>query len=128
MEDVLKKTWVKKFQPFGSRVVGCATEKSDYDYLVLVDHRPHTDEMAWTGFKPDADDPLYGEYFSSWKKGDINLVFTDSEGYYEATLEACEFCKKYKVFDKPDRCKIHEVFRDAAKLRETTPDIFSGFF
>ena len=112
----LKKLDVIKIAPFGSRAVGCATDKSDYDYLVLVKQKPTMDDMHNTGFLPDAGDPLYGEYFSSWRSGDINLVFTDIPGYFDATMEACEFCRKYKVYDKADRCLIHEKFRDAAKL------------
>ena len=101
--------------PFGSRVVGCATEKSDYDYLVLVPQRPCLVDMEGTGFYPDADDPLYGEDFSSWRKDNVNLVFTDSVEHFNATMEARDFCKNYKVYDKADRCLIHEKFRDAAK-------------
>ena len=119
MEEVLKKSWVKKVLPFGSRVVGCATDSSDYDYLVLVGFRPTTGDLCGTGFEPDSSDPLYGEDFSSWKKGDVNLVFTNSEVYFNATLKACEFCKKYKVYDKKDRCEVHEAFRDAAKYEST---------
>ena len=114
--NALKKLDVIKMAPFGSRVVGCATEKSDYDYLVLVKRRPTMREMHNTEYLPDAGDPLYGDYFSSWRFGDTNLVFTDIPEYFKATMEACEFCRKYKVYDKDDRCLIHEKFRDAAKL------------
>ena len=112
-----------KVAPFGSRVVGCATDKSDYDYLILVRERPTTDDMADTGFKPDVDDPLYGKDFSSWRSDNVNLVFTDSESYFDATIEACEFCRKYKVYDKADRCKVHEYFRDAVKYNKGVPDV-----
>lgn len=127
MEEIFKNTWVKKVVPFGSRVVGCATEKSDYDYLVLCTLRPSLDDLRGTDYTPDAEDPLYGVDFSSWKNGNINLVFTDSEDYFNATIRACEFCKKYKVYDKADRCEIHEAFRSAVKFKATTPDIFSIF-
>lgn len=101
-----------KMSPFGSRVVGCAKEDSDYDYLVLVRNRPHTDDPMVVGFEPDSGDPLYGQFFSSWRKDNVNLVFTDSEGFFNATLEAVDFCTKYKVFDKADRCRLHEAFRE----------------
>lgn len=68
--------------------------------------------MHGTGFETDSSDPLYGVYFSSWRSGDVNLVLTDSPDYFGATIRACEFCKKYKVYDKADRCMIHEKFRD----------------
>jgi predicted nucleotidyltransferase len=121
MTDIMKtlsKLEYTSMAPFGSRVVGCATEKSDYDYLVLVHRRPSTRDMDYTGFYPDADNPLYGTYFSSWRKDDVNLIFTDSAEYFNATVDACEFCKKYKVYDKADRCMIHEKFRDAIKSDE----------
>jgi predicted nucleotidyltransferase len=121
MTDIMKtlsKLEYTSMAPFGSRVVGCATEKSDYDYLVLVHRRPSTRDMDYTGFYPDADNPLYGTYFSSWRKDDVNLIFTDSAEYFNATMDACEFCKKYKVYDKADRCMIHEKFRDAIKSDE----------
>lgn len=106
---------------FGSRAVGCAKEDSDYDYLVLVERRPCSNS-GWfqKGFVPDAADPLYGVDFSSWRKGSINLVFTDNLDYFKVTLEASEFCKKYEVYDKADRCKIHEAFRDQQKFLITT--------
>ena len=102
---------------FGSRAVGCAKEDSDYDYLVLVKKRPCSNS-GWfgLGFVPDVEDPLYGVDFSSWRKGNINLVFTDNLDYFKVTLEASEFCKKYEVFDKADRCKVHEAFRDQQKF------------
>lgn len=123
IEDALKHVKFIKTAPFGSRVVGCAREDSDFDYLVLVRCRPSLNDMRHTAFLPDADDPLYGNYFSSWRCGNINLVFTDNSEYYEATLEACNFCRKYKVYDKADRCTIHEKFRDA--IATTTHAIFS---
>lgn len=104
---------------FGSRVVGCATDTSDYDYLVLVENRKET--LPWwdMGFKPDIKSPLYSEDFSSWNRESINLVITDDKDYFDVTLEATWFCKKYKVFDKTERCKIHEAFRDQHKFLMT---------
>lgn len=117
LNEIFKVKGVLNVALFGSRAVGCAKENSDYDYLVLVKVRPTTDSY-WLklGFIPDTDDPLYGEDFSSWRKGSINLVFTDDPDYFKVTLEASDFCKKYKVFDKADRCKIHESFRDQQKF------------
>ena len=114
LEGLKDLTWYD-MAPFGSRFIGCAEEDSDYDFLVLVDMRPSLHDMRSTNFCPDADDPLYGTYFSSWKDEakQVNLVFTDDKEYYKATLEARDFCKKYRVFDKSDRCKVHESFRDA---------------
>ena len=113
--EVSKRCGIIDLQPFGSRVVGCATEDSDYDFLVLVPERPTLRNLAGTGFLPDAQDPLYGPHFSSWKRGKVNLVFTTSRSYFDVTLEACDFCRKYKVYDKKDRCKIHAAYRDACK-------------
>lgn len=111
MEKVLFKPWIIKFAPFGSQVVGCATEKSDYDYVILCKRRPDEADMEGTGFENDASDPLYGQDFSSWRKGDVNLVFTDSRFFFDAAVEATAFCKKYKIYDKEDRCKVHMAFR-----------------
>lgn len=113
--QALSRCKFKEVRPFGSRVVGCATDTSDYDFLVLVQYRPSLEDMSGTGFTPDATDPLYGPDFSSWKNGEVNLVFTNSKEYFDATMEACAFCTKYRVYDKDDRCKIHGVFRDAVK-------------
>ena len=120
LNEIFKVKGVLNVALFGSRAVGCARENSDYDYLVLVEERPTT-RCGWLerGFIPDADDPLYGADFSSWRKGDINLVFTDNPDYFKVTLEASEFCKKYKVFDKADRCRVHESFRDQQKFLTT---------
>ena len=109
-------TGVLNVAMFGSRVVGCATDDSDYDYLVLVENREDTGAWIDMGFEPDHDDPLYGEDFASRRCGNVNLVITDDKDYFRVTLEATWFCKKYKVFDKTDRCKIHEAFRDQHKF------------
>ena len=121
LDEIFNVRGVLNVALFGSRVVGCAKEGSDYDYLVLVKERPVLDsEWFRLGFEPDTMDPLYGEDFSSWRKGNINLVFTDNPDYFKVTLEASEFCKKYEVYDKADRCKIHESFRDQQKFLTTT--------
>lgn len=122
LNEIFEEKGVLNVALFGSRAVGCAKENSDYDYLVLVRERPATTSSWFNiyGFTPDVDNPLYGVDFSSWRKGNVNLVFTDNPEYYRVTLEASEFCKKYKVFDKADRCRIHEAFRDQQKFLTTT--------
>lgn len=122
LNEIFEEKGVLNVALFGSRAVGCAKENSDYDYLVLVDEKPLTNSR-WSdtyGFSPDVDDPLYGVDFSSWRKGNVNLIFTDNPEYYRVSLEASEFCKKYKVFDKADRCRVHESFRDQQKFLTTT--------
>ena len=116
--EVMLQIGFKELAPFGSRVVGCATEHSDYDYLVLVSHRPDGRQMEGTGFIPDAEDPMYGPDFSSWKNGKTNVIFTDSKDYFDATMEACAFCKEYEVYDKVDRCKVHDAYRALSKIKE----------
>ena len=121
LNEIFKVKGVLNVALFGSRAVGCAKEDSDYDYLVLVRERTCSNcDWIKRGFTPDTQDPLYGVDFSSWRKGDTNLVFTDNLDYFKVTLEASEFCKKYKVFDKADRCKVHESFRDQQKFLTTT--------
>ena len=122
LKEIFEEKGVLNVALFGSRAVGCAKENSDYDYLVLVRERPslHSGWYDIYGFTPDSDNPLYGEDFSSWRKGNVNLVFTDDPDYYRVTLEASEFCKRYRVFDMADRCRVHEAFRDQQKLPTTT--------
>jgi predicted nucleotidyltransferase len=116
INEIFKVKSVLNIALFGSRAVGCAQGNSDFDYLVLVKNRPCTkSEWVELGFEPDVQDPLYGEDFSSWRKGNINLVFTENPDYFKVTLEASDFCKKYEVFDKADRCKVHGAFRDQQK-------------
>ncbi len=125
IDEIFKAKEVLNVALFGSRLVGCAKEDSDYDYLVLVRERPCTNSCWFElGFTPDTDDPLYGVDFSSWRKGNMNLVFTDNHDYFKVTLEASEFCRKYEVFDKADRCKVHESFRDQQKFLTTDQWLF----
>ena len=89
LDEIFNVRGVLKVALFGSRVVGCAKEGSDYDYLVLVKKRPVFDsDWSGLGFEPDTMDPLYGVDFSSWRKGNINLVFTDNPDYFKVTLES----------------------------------------
>lgn len=41
--------------------------------------------------------------FESWTKGDINLILTDSEDFYQKFLAATSVCKRLNLLDKEDR-------------------------
>ena len=127
LDKLAKDRNVIQVAPFGSRVVGCSDEGSDWDYLVLVKLRPDTFWMdrVCPGFLPDANGPMYGPDFSSWRKDDVNLVFTEDRGFFKQGVEATKFCRKYKIYDKADRCKVHESFRDAVKFKSTLERDFS---
>jgi len=122
--EVLVATNCSSATDFGSQYVGCANEDSDIDYLLLVPSRPQEKDLQPLGWYPDSTDPLYGDDFSSWRNvlSNVNLVFTDKPGYYKASLYAATFCKKYKVFNKADRIKLHEAFRS---LIESTQEVLS---
>lgn len=110
---ILAKLDVISMRLFGSRAVGCAKEDSDYDYLVLVEEIPKLSFLKELGLEQDAKTPdvYLKSGFTSWRFGDINLVFTDDPSHYETTIDACVFCKKYEIYDKADRIKVHEMFR-----------------
>lgn len=104
---------VLSYATFGSRYIGCASEDSDYDWLLLVKDWPKPTDIL--GYEPDAafDDYYVGSGFRSYRKGDVNLVFTTSESFFHSTKKARDFCYKYQVFDKVDRIMIHDAIRNA---------------
>lgn len=110
---ILAKLDIISMRLFGSRAVGCAKEDSDYDYLVLVEEFPKLSFLKGLGLEQDAPtEEVYNTaVFRSWRFGDINIVFTEDLSHYEATTEACDFCKKHKIYDKSDRIAVHEMFR-----------------
>ena len=56
LDEIFNVRGVLNVALFGSRVVGCAKEGSDYDYLVLVKERPVFDsDWSGLGFVPDVE-------------------------------------------------------------------------
>lgn len=47
-----------------------------------------------------------GSSFNSWRKGEINLILTLSEDWYDKFMEASDCCKALNVLDKAKRVEI----------------------
>ena len=102
----------------GSRVT-CrpAPTDTDQDVIVLVRHIEPTKACGSTAYAR-----LYGDLmaegwvlggsgeqddeFESWTKGDINLILTSQEDFYNRFVAATTVCARLNVLDKEDRKAI----------------------
>jgi hypothetical protein len=47
-----------------------------------------------------------GAAFASWRLGELNIILTQDEQWYDKFIEASECCKALNVMDKTERCRI----------------------
>jgi hypothetical protein len=103
-----------KIYPTGSRYV-CDPPVlfTDIDFLVFSKD-DLTDKMTLLGYKAS----LMQEYmvipgwdFSSWRKGKINLIISDSENFVTRHRIATDICKKRNLRFKVSRVLVHELVR-----------------
>lgn len=103
LKDALEVIPCTNYDPTGSRVFGDFTDKSDYDYLVLVEKGCDLDEVK--------SKLTEGEWFESCAKGqywgtnelivrtkyrgvDLNLIITKDKKYYEDWFVVGDLAKR----------------------------------
>lgn len=107
IEELKKELDAIKIIPVGSRAT-CdpAPENTDIDYLVLVKKRtcPVGWELDTGGVHYE---PSEGE-FNSWRKGNVNLIVTDSYFFYDKFVVATKLAKRFNLLDKRDRIALFQ--------------------
>lgn len=99
-----------KVEPVGSRVtVDPPPMDTDEDYLVLV-HKLNADlfsrlkELGFEGGRKHRDDDV----FYSVRKGDINLIITDRQDFFDRFMLATEMAKSFNLKTKPERITLFQ--------------------
>jgi hypothetical protein len=91
---------------------------NDIDILVLLDSTGGSvDELRLPGWVYGGSTPKSGDKWCSWKQGDINLLVTADQTYFNAWVTATEVCKylflkRGIVLDKPERIAVHAIIMD----------------
>ena len=93
----------------GSRVT-CSPAPTDTDLDILCLTKDLTDfidvSMDWKM------EEAYGliTSFLSFRKGEVNLIVTNDEKFYNAFEAACDLCKALNLMDKKQRIAVHDAF------------------
>lgn len=106
------------WEPVGSRVTcNPAPTNTDADYLVYTgDPYVLRDKVLEAGYEIggslllDANSPLEGnDRFSSYTKGEINLIVTSDEAFYKRFLAASSVAKRLNLLKKEDRIALFQA-------------------
>ena len=85
---------------------------TDTDILCLVASKEHIisvlGALLTQGWEIDGDYGL-SSHFTSYRKGNINLIVTKAPEFYELFIKARDVCKLLNIMDKKLRCKIHKI-------------------
>jgi len=108
----LQITGVERVVPVGSQVTCYPPPlNSDVDYLVLADSR-QKDELFGLGFELDGRQQFYEGMseggFLSYRNGEVNLIVTSDEKFFNKFLKATEEAKRLNLLHKEDRIKLFQ--------------------
>ena len=102
-----------RIEPVGSTVT-CdpAPKNTDRDYLVLFKYgASYTVSLPSKGFKLEGEghyDPSHGD-FSSWRKGDVNIIATHNVSFFDRFVLATFVAKELNLLDKKDRIVLSQA-------------------
>lgn len=119
--DVLRDT-----HPVGSRIT-CdpAPVDTDEDWLVLVTDVPEK-RMKETGFGQEGSPEFYtgndAGGFRSWRKGDLNVITTQSDEFYRLFLTATYLAKRFNLLRKQDRIALFQAVLYGVEVKNLEPE------
>lgn len=127
------KHFFSKTHEYGSRYIGNFKEDSDYDFLCLVSRlnssqvdyilksKGYVSDLKKDSFEYSSasnifQSPHLGELvqnvyegFESYRKGEVNLVITFDENFYNKAVAATKLCRKLKLKNKEDIILVHDI-------------------
>lgn len=121
LEDVLTSA-----KPVGSRVT-CdpAPTNTDEDWLVLVREVP-IGRLQEAGFGQEGSPEFYtgndAGGFRSWRKGEINLITTQSDEFFRLFLTATYLAKRFNLLRKPDRIALFQAILYGVEVHNLEPE------
>ena len=107
--------YVKDWAPVGSReTVNPPPQDTDQDYMVLCAGLQQLNQLKKAitsdGFTVDGKN-YEGTTWTSYRKGDLNLIVTCDNRLYYRTVLAARICKALNLKDKEDRITVHGMLR-----------------
>lgn len=98
----------------GSRAIpGTDNQDADLDFLVLVpaaEFQKFVSAAANLGFRHEnATEIIPGALLTSMRKGQVNLLVTNSQTFYQQWLNVTAIACKYKVVDREELRDLHGV-------------------
>lgn len=102
------------FRPVGSRVT-CdpAPKDTDEDWLVLIPGQSFLDRLTAEGFSQDGMPEFYtgndAGGFRSYRKGDVNIITTESDAFFDLFLAATELARRFNLLSKADRIALFQA-------------------
>ncbi len=112
-----------KAEPTGSRAICTpAPTDTDEDWLILVDDWAKFSDVAianeW-GVTGPGDSEKYPEFFASLRKGEMNLIATESESFFDKFSAATFAAKRLNLLNKSDRIALFQAVLYCNKYEET---------
>ena len=127
---------VMDFRPVGSRVTcNPPPTDTDEDWLVYVsDLDQMSGDLSMLGFHQDGDPELYvgidEQHFRSFRRGDVNLVLTSKDTFFDRFMVATSLAKRFNLLEKADRIALFRgvlygapALDERARYRSATPRI-----
>jgi len=106
-------------EPVGSRVTCLPPPAdSDEDYLALpLSDRLFKKALEAAGFQTTTDDTYAGmkSEFTSYKKGELNVIVTTNATFYDAFIAATHVAKRLNLLNKADRIALFQAVLYRAK-------------
>lgn len=111
--EIVEATGALLAVPVGSRVTcNPPPTNTDEDWLCLMAGDP-TERMSAAGFKQDGSPEFYtgndNGGFRSWRKGDLNIVTTESQEFFERFETATYLAKRLNLMEKADRIALFQA-------------------
>lgn len=113
-------------EPVGSRVT-CdpAPTDTDEDWLVLVREVP-VEKLQEAGFSQEGSPEFYtgndAGGFRSWRKGEINLITTQSDEFFRLFLTATYLAKRFNLLRKQDRIALFQAILYGVEVHNLEPE------
>lgn len=113
--------------PVGSRVT-CdpAPSDTDEDWLALTfsDAGPH---MEADGFSQDGSPQFYtgndNGGFRSWRRGNLNVITTESREFFERFSTATELARRFNLLAKADRIALFQAVLYGVRAPDLEPTV-----
>lgn len=113
-------------EPVGSRVT-CdpAPTDTDEDWLALVREVP-VGRLQEAGFGQEGSPEFYtgndAGGFQSWRRGEINLITTQSDEFYRLFLTATYLAKRFNLLRKQDRIALFQAILYGVDVHNLEPE------
>ena len=113
-------------EPVGSRVT-CdpAPTDTDEDWLGLVREVP-VEKLQEAGFSQEGSPEFYtgndAGGFRSWRKGEINLITTQSDEFFRLFLTATYLAKRFNLLRKQDRIALFQAVLYGVEVHNLEPE------